>query len=62
MKTDVHIFFGIRKDFLLDKYEDVVVVDFITADSPADKSDIRKVRKNQLKFHHVGNPQIIVML
>lgn len=31
-----------KEDFLLDKYEDVVVVDFITADSPADKSDIRK--------------------
>lgn len=28
------------------------MVDFITADSPADKSDIRKV-SNQLRFHHV---------
>lgn len=44
------------KDFLLDKYEDVVVVDFITADSPAEKSDIRKV-SNQLRFHHVEYPQ-----
>lgn len=46
------------KDFLLDKYEDVVVVDFITADSPADKSDIRKV-SNQPRFHHVEYPQFV---
>lgn len=33
------------------------MVDFITADSPADKSDIRKVRYNQLGFHHIEYPQ-----
>lgn len=52
------IYFCVLKDFLLDKYEDVVVVDFITADSPADKSDMRKV-SNQLRFHHVEYPQFV---
>lgn len=52
------IYFCVLKDLLLDKYEDVVVVDFITADSPADKSDIRKV-SNQLRFHHVEYPQFV---
>ncbi|XP_061183636.1 PDZ domain-containing protein 8-like [Saccostrea echinata] len=33
---------SLKEDFLLDKYEDVVVVDFVTPGSPADQSDIRK--------------------
>ncbi|XP_062594613.1 PDZ domain-containing protein 8-like [Saccostrea cucullata] len=33
---------SLKEDFLLDKYEDAVLVDFVTPGSPADQSDIRK--------------------
>lgn len=35
-----------KEDFMLEKYEDVVVVDKVVPDSPAAATDIRKVGMN----------------
>ena len=46
------------KDFSLEKYEDVVLVDCVTPNSPADQSDVRKVRTNQIIVLIVGEYQL----
>ena len=46
------------KDFSLEKYEDVVLVDCVTPNSPADQSDVRKVRTNQIVVLIVGEYQL----